>query len=280
MRSGMTVPGFSANSNPLATLAAAALSAAEIDRKTACVGELAAALSASAVPPRLTFHAQAVIRGVPLRPPRVVPGAVAARGPGTAAGRAALLHAIAHIEFSAIDLALDHALRFDGLPQRYHLDWLGVAVEEAMHFGLLRGHLRTLGHDYGDFPVHDALWRMAEQTADDVLARMALVPRLLEARGLDATPPIQRKLAAAGDDAGARLLDIILRDEVGHVGLGDRWFRFLCAERNLDPEETYRDLIRHHRAPWPQGALNRAARLAAGFRAEELDALTAGPPPR
>lgn len=280
----MTVPEFSASLNPLAALAAEALMAAEVDAKLARVGELAAALASilatDAVPPGLTFQARALVRGVPPRPPRVTHWAVPPRNTGSVVGRAALLHAIAHIEFSAIDLALDHALRFDGLPLQYHLDWLGVAVEEAMHFGLLRAHLRTLGHDYGDFAVHDALWRMAERTAADVLARMALVPRLLEARGLDATPPIQRKLESAGDAAGARLLDIILRDEVGHVGLGDRWFRFLCAARGLDPARTFRDLILRHDAPWPQGVLNRQARMAAGFPADELDALTAGPPPR
>lgn len=275
----MPIPAFSPSSNPLSALAAAALVADEVEAKLARVESLAAAL-ATAVPPGLTFGALALTRGVPARPPRVAPNAVARRHPGSIAGRAALLHAIAHIEFSAIDLALDHSLRFGGLPLQYHLDWLGVAVEEAMHFGLLRRHLRTLGHDYGDFPVHDALWRMAERTADDVLARMALVPRLLEARGLDATPPIQRKLEAGGDEAAARLLDIILRDEVGHVGLGDRWFRFLCAERGLDPEPTFRELVVRHQAPWPQGELNRKARMAAGFATSELDALTAGPPAR
>jgi uncharacterized ferritin-like protein (DUF455 family) len=139
---------------------------------------------------------------------------------------------------------------------------------------LLRGHLQTLGHDYGDFPVHDSLWRMAERTAGDALARMALVPRLLEARGLDATPTIQEKLAATGDKAAAQILDVILRDEVGHVGLGDKWFRMLCVERGLEPESTFRALIVEYGAPWPLAPMNREARLRAGFRAEELDRLT------
>jgi uncharacterized ferritin-like protein (DUF455 family) len=195
------------------------------------------------------------------------------RSPQTQEGRAHLLHAIVHIEFSAINLALDHAARFRGMPEQYYGDWIGVAAEEAEHFQLLRERLQSLGHDYGDFPAHGGLWEMAEKTEHDVLARMALVPRLLEARGLDATPPIQRKLEAAGDHESARALDIILRDEIGHVGLGDRWFRYLCAERNLVPESTYRELLSHFKAPWPQAPMNESARLSAGFSQDELAAL-------
>ncbi len=166
------------------------------------------------------------------------------------------MHAIVHIEFSAINLALDHAARFRGMPRQYYADWIGVAAEEARHFTILRQRLR-----------------MAEKTGGDVLARMALVPRLLEARGLDATPPLRQKLAEAGDHASARLLDAILRDEIGHVRLGDTWFRRLCAERGLEPEATYRGLLREFDAPWPQAPLNEPARLAAGFSADELAAL-------
>jgi uncharacterized ferritin-like protein (DUF455 family) len=171
------------------------------------------------------------------------------RSPTTEEGRARLLHAIVHIEFSAINLALDHAARFRGLPEQYYADWIGVAADEAYHFSILRERLNSLGYDYGDFPAHAGLWEMAMKTADDPLARMALVPRLLEARGLDATPPIQRRLEQVGDDASARVLDIILRDEIGHVGLGDHWFRQLCNERNLEPESTYRALLRLQGAP-------------------------------
>ena len=149
----------------------------------------------------------------------------------------------------------------------------GVAADEAYHFSILRERLNSLGYDYGDFPAHAGLWEMAMKTADDPLARMALVPRLLEARGLDATPPIQRRLEQVGDDASARVLDIILRDEIGHVGLGDHWFRQLCNARNLEPESTYRALLRDFKAPRPIAPMNEPARLAAGFSPAELAAL-------
>src|SRR5574343_1950181 len=210
--------------------------------------------------------------GLPAKPELVLPKQVPQRSPTTVEGRARLLHAIVHIEFSAINLALDHAARFRGLPEQYYADWIGVAAEEAYHFTILRERLNSLGHDYGDFPAHGGLWEMAEKTEGDVLARMALVPRLLEARGLDATPPIQRKLEAAGDHESARALDIILRDEIGHVGLGDHWFRYLCAERKLAPESIYRELLNHFKAPWPQGPMNESARLSAGFSQDELAA--------
>lgn len=145
-----------------------------------------------------------------------------------------------------------------------------MAAEEALHFQLLRERLQSLGHDYGDFPAHGSLWEMAEKTAHDPLARMALVPRLLEARGLDATPPIQQRLEAAGDHASARVLDIILHDEIGHVGLGDRWFREFCGQRGIEPENTYRELLTAYQAPRPQAPMNESARLQAGFSAAEL----------
>lgn len=214
-----------------------------------------------------------LVCGRPAKPELLPHKDVPNRNPGTPEGRARLLHAIVHIEFSAINLALDHAARFRGLPESYYADWIGVAAEEAEHFELLRARLQALGYDYGDFPAHAGLWDMAEKTTDDALARMALVPRLLEARGLDATPPIQMKLEQVGDVESARALDIILRDEIGHVGLGDRWFRHLCAERNLEPESTYRELLDRYQAPWPQGKMNEAARLAAGFSANELAVL-------
>lgn len=218
--------------------------------------------------------------GRPARPELVPHRQVPQRSAKSPEGRARLLHAIVHIEFSAINLALDHAARFRGLPRDYYNDWIEVAAEEGEHFQLLRERLLSLGHDYGDFPAHAGLWEMAEKTAHDPLARMALVPRLLEARGLDATPPIQQRLEEAGDHASARALDIILRDEIGHVGLGDRWFRQLCSERGLPVESTYRQLLTELAAPWPQAPMNRAARLAAGFTADELDDLLNNPPAR
>lgn len=214
-----------------------------------------------------------LVCGRPAKPELLPHKEVPNRNPGTLEGRARLLHAIVHIEFTAINLALDHAARFRDLPEAYYADWIGVAAEEAKHFELLRARLQSLGYDYGDFPAHAGLWDMAEKTVDDVLVRMALVPRLLEARGLDATPPIQMKLEQVGDHESARVLDIILRDEIGHVGLGDRWYRHLCAERGLEPESTYRELLINYQAPWPQGKMNESARLAAGFSAGELAVL-------
>ena len=216
--------------------------------------------------------------GLPGRPerPRLVPTLqVPKRSPFTTDGRAALLHAIAHIEFNAINLALDACWRFEGMPSGYYFDWLKVAAEEALHFSLLREHLQTLGFDYGDFDAHDGLWSMAERTAGDVLARMALVPRTLEARGLDATPPLQAKLARAGDARAVEILDIILRDEIGHVEIGNRWYRHLCRERGLDPVALYPGLVAQYQAPRLRPPFNLKARGAAGFSAEELAYLQA-----
>jgi uncharacterized ferritin-like protein (DUF455 family) len=216
------------------------------------------------------------IPGRPERPVLVPHTQLKQRSMHSIAGRAALVHALAHIEFNAIDLALDLVWRFPGMPEVFYRDWLTVAREEALHFELLREHLRTLGYDYGDFPAHNALWEMAHKTREDLLARIALVPRTLEARGLDASPPIRAKLQGVGDDAGAAILDIILRDEIGHVAIGNRWFRHLCDERGLDPLPTYAHLAARYGAPRPRGPFNLEARRAAGFEASELDALVAG----
>ena len=209
--------------------------------------------------------------------PRLVPATqVPRRSPFTLEGRAALIHAICHIEFNAINLALDAVWRFPGLPEAYYLDWLKVAAEEALHFTLLRDHLRTLRHDYGDFDARDGLWQMAEATAGDIVARMALVPRTLEARGLDATPPIQAKLRKAGDLAAVAILDTILRDEIGHVAIGNRWYRWLCERDEFDAENAYPQLVARYAAPRLRGPFNLGARRAAGFSAAELEALGTG----
>jgi uncharacterized ferritin-like protein (DUF455 family) len=213
------------------------------------------------------------VPGRPARPPLVPPGSVAQRAVGTAEGRAALLHALAHIEFNAIGLALDHLWRFAGLPDAYYRDWARVAVEETHHFALLRRRLLDAGRDYGDFPAHDGLWEMARRTADDPLWRMALVPRTLEARGLDASPGVRAKFVAIGDGDSARVIDVILRDEIGHVAIGNRWFRYLCAQRGLPVDSTYREAALRCRAPRLRGPLNVAARVQAGFTAEEIDEL-------
>ena len=214
--------------------------------------------------------------GRPERPLLVPPTEVPHRSPFTNEGLAALLHAVCHIEFNAINLALDAVWRFAGMPLDFYRDWLRVADEEATHFGLLHTHLRSLGHDYGDFPAHDGLWEMCVKTQDDITARMALVPRTLEARGLDATPLIQARLRKVGTPAALRaveILDIILRDEIGHVAIGNRWYGWLCKRQQLDPVAHYRQLARTHSAPRLKPPFNEAARLAAGFSQQELDYL-------
>ncbi|HJV51630.1 MAG TPA: ferritin-like domain-containing protein [Noviherbaspirillum sp.] len=222
-----------------------------------------------------TFQPQQPVPGRPALPVLVPPLDVERRSMRTVEGRAAMIHALAHIEFNAINLALDAIWRFPAMPHEYYSDWLRVATEEALHFSLLSGHLKTLGFAYGDFTAHNSLWDMAEMTAGDVLARMALVPRTLEARGLDASPPVRAKLAQAGDDAAATILDIILRDEIGHVAIGNRWYRWLCDSRGLEPVSTYAALASQYRAPQPRGPFNLDARRAAGFSESELAALVA-----
>jgi uncharacterized ferritin-like protein (DUF455 family) len=210
------------------------------------------------------------IPGRPERPAMAPHTQIRQRGIGTPEGLAALMHALAHIEFNAINLAADLTWRFPGMPDEFYLDWMKVAREEAYHFGLLSDRLVELGFAYGDFPAHDALWTMAEKTKHDILARIALVPRTLEARGLDASPAIRNKLVSVGDKRGAEILDIILRDEIGHVYVGNRWYGVLCAERGLDPVATYAALALEHGAPRLRGPFNLEARRAAGFSEEEL----------
>lgn len=221
--------------------------------------------------------------GRPAQPSLIPPGEVPHRSPFTPMGRAALIHAICHIEFNAINLALDAIWRFPAMPRQFYLDWLRVAAEEAYHFGLLRNHLRTLPHpepgqhwDYGDFDAHDGLWDMCEKTANDVTARMALVPRTLEARGLDATPIIQAKLRKVNTPDALKacdLLDIILRDEVGHVAIGNHWYRHLCELQSLDPAGHYVRLAKQYEAPRLRPPFNEEARRKAGFSQIELDYL-------
>ncbi len=240
--------------------------------KAAAARQLHEAAAGLAVAP----HAPVPAHPIPGRPPRpelVHPARVPRRSPNKPEGLAALLHAIAHIEITAINLALDAAWRFDGMPREFHLDWVRVAAEEAYHFTLLREHLQSLGVAYGDFPAHDNLWQMCERTAGDVVARMALVPRTLEARGLDATPQIQDKLRRAGSPAALRavgILDVILRDEVGHVAIGTHWYRWLCESDGLDPVALYPQLAERHSAPRLQPPFNEEARRRAGFSDDEL----------
>lgn len=211
--------------------------------------------------------------GRPEKPGLVSPIQVPKRGLGTVEGRAALIHALSHIEFNAINLAWDAVYRFRHMPAQFYSDWIRVADEEAYHFGLLQARLETLGYQYGDFPAHNGLWEMARKTAFDVMVRMALVPRVLEARGLDVTPGIMNRLRKVGDTETVAILEIILHDEIGHVEIGSRWFQFECEKRELDPQATFRNLITEYYGGQLRGPFHTAARVKAGFSEAELDAL-------
>jgi len=214
--------------------------------------------------------------GRPLLPELVDASRVPRRRLGSDRGRAALVHAIAHIEFNAINLALDAAYRFRAMPPEYYRDWVSVAADEARHFSLLQNRLHQLGSGYGEFPAHNGLWEMAEKTAGRCLVRMALVPRVLEARGLDVTPGMIERLAAIGDHETIAALEIILSEEVRHVAIGTRWFRYCCEEEGVDPLTTFLSLLKQHYPGTLRGPFNLPARFEAGFSPEEMDALTSG----
>jgi uncharacterized ferritin-like protein (DUF455 family) len=253
-----------------------ALSCADPDQKTLLTRTLQADWNAGRLQPVGLTSPQPIDQpGRPAHLELVHPRRLPRRSLHTRAGRIVLIHAITHIEFNAINLALDAVYRFRDQPRDYYGDWLQVATEEAYHFNLLRERLKSFGHDYGDFPGHDGLWDMARRTAHDPLVRMALVPRVLEARGLDVTPGIMAKLHQAGDAETAAILQIILNDEIAHVGIGSRWFRYLCAQRALDPETTFHALLTQYFNGDLRGPFNTEARLRAGFSRSELALLAA-----
>jgi uncharacterized ferritin-like protein (DUF455 family)/glycerate-2-kinase len=213
------------------------------------------------------------IPGRPVRPQLVHPQDLPRRGLHTLRGRQALLHAVTHIEFNAINLALDAVYRFRDFPAEYVSDWLQVAAEEARHFRLLAQRLTETGVSYGDFPAHNGLWEMAVKTDSDPMERMALVPRVLEARGLDVTPGMIQRLQAAGDAESVAVLRVIQREEVSHVAIGSQWFRHLAAQRGLEPEQTFLDLLALHMPGRVRPPFAMEARLAAGFSRREMQAL-------
>ncbi len=259
----------------LRTQALAAFALADPSQKVAAVRTLAAQAASLACDAAAGFDAPAG-PGRPDRPLLIHPRAVPKRSPHTVAGHAALMHSVAHIEFNAINLALDAAWRFADLPEAYYRDWIQVAGEEALHFSMLQDHLHSLGFAYGDFDAHDGLWTICVSTEGDVLARMALVPRTLEARGLDATPLIQaklHKLPYAHAREAVLILDRILADEVGHVAIGNHWFHYLCREHGVQAEAYYCEAALLHKAPTLKPPFNLAARRAAGFSEAELAAL-------
>lgn len=212
--------------------------------------------------------------GRPAKPDLVSPRELPKRSLHTAEGRLVFMHAIAHIEFNAINLACDAVYRFRDMPVEYYGDWLSVAADEARHFMLLAGYLSEHGCAYGDYPAHGGLWDMALKTRHDVLARMVLVPRVLEARGLDVTPSMIGKLNAAGDNAAAGILEVIYREEIQHVEAGSRWFRYLCERRGLEPQRTFFELVEEYLAGELRGPFNLEAREQAGFTKAELAQLT------
>lgn len=221
----------------------------------------------------ISFAETVLEPGRPDRPVLVSPRAVVRRKMSTVGGRAALIHSLAHIEFNAVNLALDAVYRFRGLPRQYYNDWVRVAAEEAYHFSLLRDHLIGIGFDYGSFTAHNGLWEMATKTAYDPLVRMALVPRLLEARGLDAAPTLIAKLSTSGDARAVEIIQIIQRDEVEHVRIGNHWYAYFCAQRGVDPLATFRRLLDEHGARL-RPPFDISARRRAGFTEEEMAMLT------
>ena len=257
------------------------LQAAEPAEKVALTHEAFANLRRGALEPISEVRASEPIRapGRPAKLRLVAPRDLPHRGLGTPEGRANFVHAIAHIEFNAINLAWDAVYRFRGMPPEFYADWASVADDEARHFEMLAQRLCELGHDYGDFEAHNGLWEMAEKTADSCLARMALVPRVLEARGLDVTPGMIVKLRGLGDTASADILEVILREEIGHVAIGSRWFAWCCEREGREPATTFIELIRDIAKGAIRGPFNESARAAAGFSEVEmamLAALTSG----
>lgn len=212
--------------------------------------------------------------GHPHLPELVLPRDVPRRGLGSVEGRAALLHAIAHIEFNAINLACDAAQRFAGMPDAFYRDWISVAIDEARHFQLLQHRLAELGFAYGDFKAHNGLWEMAEKTEHSCLARMALVPRLLEARGLDVTPGMIEKLRQLNDLPSVAVLEVILSEEIRHVAIGTYWFNYCCRLENKNPETEFIALLKGFAKGAVRGPFNVEARALSGFTAYEMREIT------
>jgi uncharacterized ferritin-like protein (DUF455 family) len=259
--------------------AAAVLDAEEVDEKILATMQFAAAWGRDDLRP--VPGVRSVRNGPPGRPKRlrlVAPTEVPRRRLRSRAGAIAFLHALAHIELNAIDLAWDCIQRFRDFPDDYYDDWVAVARDEATHFALLRARLRDLGAEYGDLPAHNGLWEMAEKTAGDPLERMALVPRFLEARGLDVAPGMIERLKRAGDETSAAIVRRILEEEVNHVAAGSRWFRYLCELRGLEAETEFLRLIDTHLTGKILGPFNLTDRVRAGFSPRELAGIRARSP--
>ena len=214
-----------------------------------------------------------LIVGWPNKPILVSPQKLPKRKLSTTEGRAAMIHSFAHIEFNAINLAWDIVCRFRDMPEEFYKDWARVAGEEAKHFSLLNNRLKDMGSYYGEFDAHDGLWRIANDTANDVLTRLAVIPRIFEARGLDVTPDIINRFREIKDKETASILEVIYKDEIGHVNIGSNWFRFVCEQRGLNADETFMSLFMQF-APSGKNKINREARLKAGFTSRELESIS------
>jgi len=258
--------------NNFQSLAVEALHEPDPDAKCHLIDELYAVLqSAASISSLITETTSIDSPGVPDKPELVHPRALKRRGVGTETGRITLLHAIAHIEFNAMNLALDAAVRFAGLPEEYYRDWIKVAADEARHYRLLSDRLADFNAYYGDFPAHQGLWDMALRTAHDPLDRMAMVPRILEARGLDVTPAMAKQFERAGDIQTAQILVLILKEEVAHVEAGTRWFRYLCERQGREPDAAWFERVTHYMGTDIRCPINLKDRDKAGFRKTELD---------
>ena len=223
-------------------------------------------------------EAKRVIRPIsevsfPDKPLCVAPRDLPRRRLGSEAGKRSFIHAIAHIEFNAIKLALDIAYRYKNLPEQFYIDWLYVANDECKHFDLLCEHLKNYDCEYGDLPSHDGLWSMAVKTEHDLLARLSLVPRYLEARGLDVTPGMLEKLYAQKDIASAAVLEVIVEDEVTHVAYGTKWLDYVCEKEGLDREGVFFEHVESYLKGQILGPFNRPLRIRAGFTNDEMDKL-------
>jgi uncharacterized ferritin-like protein (DUF455 family) len=256
---------------PISSLRAgaiAAIAAADLDRKVALTNETSRLWTARSLSLRSPLDPPCPQRpGRPERPELISPGKMKKRSLHTRAGRIALLHAICHIELNAVDLALDIVARFadQPVPRSFFDGWMLVATEEAKHFGMVRGRLRELDADYGDLPAHDGLWEAAHHTRNDLTARLAVVPLILEARGLDVTPSMRDRLRELGDEASAKIFDVIYEDEKGHVAVGAKWFRFLCARERKDPAAAFQRLVRANFRGGLKAPFNDLARAEAGL---------------
>jgi uncharacterized ferritin-like protein (DUF455 family) len=258
--------------------AIAAMREVDLDRKTEITQQTAGRWFARKLSLRSPLDPGLPDRpGRPERPELIPPKQMEKRSLHSVRGRVALLHAIAHIELNAVDLALDIVARFatEPVPNSFFDGWMQVAFEEAKHFRLVRKRLQDLGADYGDLPAHDGLWQAAHATRNDLTARLAVVPLILEARGLDVTPALQAKMRESGDLESAAVLDVIYNDEKGHVAIGAKWFRFLCAREKRDPARTFHELVRaNFRGPL-KAPFNDIARAEAGLTPSFYRSLTA-----